>query len=943
MRKLLSITLAFGLAYLAQRCLVKGGHPNDALVLYALGAVLFIHGTPQPRGESEQTVEESLPKRSLFLMGGALLCGMIAFLLFRRDISSPPGLVLWLISVPFFLAAMWPLGAFSFTSHRKAPYGQPTSRFFKTSPIGNRGSEKKRRNRWLEFGLLAVIVLLSLFLRTYRLDTIPNGCQSDECNNGLDALRWLSGAPYTPYAETNEGQATLFTYGLALFFRLFGVSVPTMRLLSALCGVGTVIAFYFLARYLFGIRVGSVGTALLAFSRWHITFSRIVYEAILVPLCEILTFYFLLRGLREGRRRHYALAGIALGLGLNTYTAFRLVTFTVAVFCLYWLITHRRSLRHYLGGLLIFVTGSALTIVPLAVYIIQHWGIFLGRIRHISIRGDIEAAGGLMPLWGNLRKYLLMFNYRGDPASLNNLPGAPLLDSVVAPLFILGLAYALYHWRRPVYFMFLAWFVTVLQAGVLSVVHEAPSARRTIGLIPIIYLLVCSAINGVWTVFQRAFRGRGEKYLVTALGTVATVVFYVNYNAYFNIQAKQPSVWMAHSAREAAVGEHIASLGERYGVYLAPAFNGHSAIRLIAREPEYTPLNVSQHLPLREDADGDVVYILDPVSRRLKSVFRQYYPNGLWEEHRDPFGQLLFLTYTVTAAEVAGVRGLNGRYYPNESWQEPASFERRDALLPFDWRDGDLSSPFSVEWRGSLFVSRYGRYLFGLQADGVATLTLDGQTVVESRRGYAEGYRTLVGGFHALVVRYSAKDHASQMRLLWSGPGLERVVVPSEVLYALPAPTNGLTGYYFQNPNWWGPPALIQMDNFILPNDPLPVPFSIEWRGRIEISRSGHYIFGTHSDDGSYVYIDGQLVVDNGGSHGARYRQGEVDLERGSHDIVVRYFQAEGSREMELWWIPPNGVKELVPQEILYPAGVSPSEPITSPEETPPPPILRNH
>jgi predicted membrane-bound mannosyltransferase len=104
------------------------------------------------------------------------------------------------------------------------------------------------RHLKLELVLLALIVLVALFLRVYQINTFPNGCQYDEAKNGLDALQWMNGAPYVPYADTNEGQATFFTYLIALAFKLLGVGVTQMRLVSAICATATIPVFYFLAR-----------------------------------------------------------------------------------------------------------------------------------------------------------------------------------------------------------------------------------------------------------------------------------------------------------------------------------------------------------------------------------------------------------------------------------------------------------------------------------------------------------------------------------------------------------------------------------------------------------------------------------------------------------------------------------------------------------------------
>ena len=210
---------------------------------------------------------------------------------------------------------------------------------------------------------------MALFLRVYQINTFPNGCQSDECNNGMDALKWLNGRLYTPYAETNEGQATLFTYLIAFMFKLAGVGITQMRLVSAIVATLSLLAFYFLARELFDWHIALPTTALFAVSRWHLTFSRIVYELIMVPLVESLLFLFLIRAVRYGRRRDWAWTGLMLALGMNTYTAFRIVPFVVGIFLLYWLITHWQRWRETIEGSLVMAAGGIVGVAPLGVYI----------------------------------------------------------------------------------------------------------------------------------------------------------------------------------------------------------------------------------------------------------------------------------------------------------------------------------------------------------------------------------------------------------------------------------------------------------------------------------------------------------------------------------------------------------------------------------------------
>ena len=905
MKKLLLVALALLIAVLAQRSF-GAGYVVDGILLYLLAALCFVWQAPRPAAVEMAEDRPPLARWRKIAVLVAVALGAGAATIFWRDLSSPLALALWLASLGFLVVSILP-----------------------TFQPSNHPRKAGRLEDWKpEVLLLIAILLVALVLRTYQIDTIPNGCQSDEGNNGLDALRWLRGAPYTPYAETNEGQATLFTYLIALYFRLFGVSVPTMRLVSATAGALTVLAFYVLAREFYGPRVGLAITALLAASRWHITFSRIVYEAIMVPLCEVLLFYFLWRGLRDGRRRDFVLCGLSLALGLNTYTAFRVVPVGVVLYAVYWLIAYRTEWRCTLRGLGWTLLSAALGLVPLAVYAVQHPHIFMGRTRHISLLPEIAAAGNLSPLWTNLRKVLLMFNYRGDAAPLNNLPGAPLLDLVTGVLFVLGLAVALRYWRHPRSFLLLAWGIAALPAVVFSVGHEAPSARRAIGLIPVVYLLVGLAVERVWLAFREAWRGRGKRTFTWALGVCCALVMASNANVYFRVQARHPAVWAAYSASEAAIGEYLAALEGQAEVYLSPHYDRHSAIMLIGHDPRYTRLNLAAHLPLRENPGRDVVYILEPAYRSLRSLFVQFYPTGLWQEHLDRYGQPLFITFTVARDELAAMHGLVGRFYASTDWTGPAVRQQRDTTLGFDWTAAPpLPSPFSAQWQGALFVTKAGEYAFELETSAgrvanLARLYLDGEEVLNVGRVANPTY--LVAGFHNLTLQFVAQDKP-RLRLRWRPPGGEDWEdIPAEALYSYAVPESGLIGYYYHGTEWQGSPVSVQRDFVVTANDipfsgELRPPYSIIWRGKLDIPRPGQYALGTNSDDGSYLFVDGQLVVDNGGAHGGRYREGVIRLSRGYHDIEVRYFQVDGSQTMQLWWTPPGGSRELLPPTQLFP------------------------
>ena len=65
--------------------------------------------------------------------------------------------------------------------------------------------------------------------------------------------------------------------------------------------------------------------------------------------------------------------------------------------------------------------------------------------------------------------------------------------------------------------------------------------------------------------------------------------------------------------------------------------------------------------------------------------------------------------------------------------------------------------------------------------------------------------------------------------------------------------------------------------------------------GWLHIRQSGTYLFSLESEDGSYLTVDEELVVDNGGTHGFCSARNSKFLQRGVRRVEVQFFINEGS------------------------------------------------
>ena len=122
----------------------------------------------------------------------------------------------------------------------------------------------------------------------------------------------------------------------------------------------------------------------------------------------------------------------------------------------------------------------------------------------------------------------------------------------------------------------------------------------------------------------------------------------------------------------------------------------------------------------------------------------------------------------------------------------------------------------------------------------------------------------------------------------------------------------GLSVNYFPNASWKGEAVYKEVFDSVEFNwsnersKPVKSPFSAIIEGYVDVKETGVYTFILVSDDGSWLYIDGELLVDNGGSHASKEKSGSLNLAKGKHAIKIKYFDGGGGAVLRLNWIVPG-------------------------------------
>jgi alpha-L-fucosidase len=93
--------------------------------------------------------------------------------------------------------------------------------------------------------------------------------------------------------------------------------------------------------------------------------------------------------------------------------------------------------------------------------------------------------------------------------------------------------------------------------------------------------------------------------------------------------------------------------------------------------------------------------------------------------------------------------------------------------------------------------------------------------------------------------------------------------------------------------------------------------FAFEYTGYVLAPVTGVYTFFTESDDGSRLFVGGELVVDNDGLHGMTRRKGVVPLSSGLHPITVQFFEKTGGDGLTVSWEGLGFARRELPDDAL--------------------------
>jgi 4-amino-4-deoxy-L-arabinose transferase-like glycosyltransferase len=348
------------------------------------------------------------------------------------------------------------------------------------------------QKRAVQWACLAVVVILATALRVYQLKDVPAGLFCDEAALGYNAYTIAKAGtdengnrfPTFFWSFGVSLKNPIYIYAAALPVALLGLDEFSIRLTSAIFGVGTVIAIFFLGRALFNPWVGLFSAIFLTLAPWHLHFSRIAFELISFPFLFVIGMVLLVR-FTQGRR---TLPAALLFFCLCGY-AYQVANLFVPLFLLgFGLLYLPTLLRRWRQTLLAGAVAIA-TLAPAGWYHYTHQGLSTQYFRNTTnLRADENYREQVIRVAGYYRQFFsrsFLFE-NGDPIVRHAVRGFGELLPVYAPFLIVGALVALF--RRDRMTKLVLWWLALYPLAP-SLMTEIPSASRGIIGVPAFCLL----------------------------------------------------------------------------------------------------------------------------------------------------------------------------------------------------------------------------------------------------------------------------------------------------------------------------------------------------------------------------------------------------------------------------------------------------------------------
>jgi len=601
--------------------------------MYLIAVLVWVFAAPpmpfvesRPNQPGVPAPERSSPFRS-YAFVGAIVVYFIAVVVFLNAGENGFVRVMWGVGVTLFVLSQLP------------------------SKISHPQAEESPRFQWNHWLILVLILVVGFWLRFYQVATIPDDFHGDMASHGWVARDFILGTRQEIFGFGWTATPTIGFLPAYLTMQVFGNNIFGMQMAAVIGGTFSLFAIYLLVWRLFDShRLAALTTTLIAINVAHIHFSRI-FNMEPWPFSNFAIF-LLIDGLRSRRSASFGLAGVFIGFSMLMYTSGRALPFMFTIFLIYALIFQRAWVIQNWRGLVLVVVGVILTMGPSLVYYLKYWDLFVQRSRDVFIFVDGAMAHSLykyntdsplVVMWHQVKLSLLMFNQTGDTSTQFGFP-YPMFNSLISPLLVLGLGFAIRHWKKASMAFTLIWLVVVTVLGSILTI-DAPFWPRLVGILPAAALLIAISFEQMIELAKKAFGVHKPLLLLGAVVLMFAVVGYQNWNRYY--------LFVKDSGSPSTLtGRYIGQLP------LGVTACGVTDPQLNVRETSFLawPHTLIDIAPDAPDAELDrcvgdaIVWAISPENISRLDAIRARWPHGILDQHYMPRRDYTMTFYLVNVA-----------------------------------------------------------------------------------------------------------------------------------------------------------------------------------------------------------------------------------------------------------------------------------------------------
>ena len=352
--------------------------------------------------------------------------------------------------------------------------------------------------------MLFIIIVSSIFLYLYKVDSIPVGLNVDEAGMAYDAFslarfgvdRFLYKNPVY-FINYGSGQNSLYTYIISLFFRHFDYSLFLIRIPAVIFGVLSIVFLYKIIKENKDTSSAVLTILITLITPFFIMKSRWALESYLFLPMLIISLYYYMHALNTSKKRYFFLAGLLFGITLYTYAISYIIIFVfVIVNSLYLLINKKITINN----LIIFGIPLFFLALPLVLMLLINNNVIPNEIRtkYFSIPKLIYYRGNELSV-ANIKNnldhfYILYVIFKQDNCIWNSIPLLGTLYNISELLIIPGLIISLTNVfrgiRKKEFYIDIPIFIIFITMFILSLFLLEPNINKINCLyLPLIYYI----------------------------------------------------------------------------------------------------------------------------------------------------------------------------------------------------------------------------------------------------------------------------------------------------------------------------------------------------------------------------------------------------------------------------------------------------------------------